>query len=238
METVERLQMLYLLTYADISAVAPGIWNEWRSALIYELYKRVLRVMETGEDLYRRKRTEDIVEQVSLEARAGGSRIGRDEISGHMGSMPDRYSTGTPPQDILRHIELGNRISDETICEIDITHRRRRGHTLLTLLCKDQLGLFALVAGAFAVYELNILDAKVYTREDGLVIDTFEVVDSEGKAVVDEGLWKKFRKSLGDLLSGELGFVRIPGAEQKVFTFEETDVIQSADTGRIRPDSE
>ena len=215
MGTVERLQMLYLLTYADISAVAPGIWNEWRSALIYELYKRVLRVMETGEDLYRKKRREDIVEQVSLEARAGGSRIGREEIARHMESMPDRYRMGTPPQDILRHIELGVRLSDETICEIDITHRRKRENTLLTLLCKDQLGLFALVAGAFAVYELNILDAKVYTREDGLVIDTFEVVDSEGKAVVDEGLWKKFRKSLEQLLSGELELLEFLGRSKK-----------------------
>ncbi len=203
METVERLQMLYLLTYADISAVAPGIWNEWRSALIHELYKRVLRVMETGEDLYRKKRREDIVEQVCLEARAGGSRIGREEISEHMESMPDRYRSDTSPQDILRHIELGARLSERMICEIDITHRRRLGNTLLTLLCKDQLGLFAIVAAAFAVYELNILDAKVYTREDGLVIDTFQVVDSEGKAVVNENLWKKFRHSLEELLSGK-----------------------------------
>ena len=217
--------MLYLLTYADISAVAPGMWNEWRSALINELYKRVLRVMETGEDLYRKKRREDIVEQVSLEARAGGSRIGYEEIAKHMESMPDRYRSGTPPQDILRHIELGARLSDEVICEIDITHRRRRGNTLLTLLCKDQLGLFALVAGAFAVYELNILDAKVYTREDGLVIDTFQVVDSEGKAVVDESLWKKFRKYAGGIDVGRIGIIGIFRKEQKIFTAEEADVV-------------
>ncbi len=215
MGTIERLQMLYLLTYADISAVAPGMWNEWRSALIHELYKRVLRVMETGENLYRRKRREDIVEQVGLEARAGGSRIGYEEISKHMESMPDRYRAETPPQDILRHIELGARLSDDVVCEIDITHRRRLGNTLLTLLCKDQLGLFALVVAAFAVYELNILDAKAYTREDGLVIDTFQVVDSEGKAVGNESLWGKFRRSLEELLSGEVELSNFLGRSKK-----------------------
>ena len=65
------------------------------------------------------------------------------------------------------------------------------------------------------MYELNILDAKVYTREDGLVIDTFEVVDADGKAVVDEGLWKKFRKSLEELLSGKLGLSEFLGRSKK-----------------------
>ena len=205
METIERLQMLYLLTYADVSAVAPGMWTEWRGALIHELYKRALRVMETGENLYRKKRREDIVEQVSLEARAGGSRMGREEIAGHVASMPDRYHTGTPPQDILRHIELGARLRESgAVCEIDITHRRRRGNTLLTVLCGDQIGLFALIAGAVAVHDLNILDAKVYTREDGLAIDTLQVVDSEGRAVVSRKLWSRFRRTLEGLLSGEL----------------------------------
>ncbi len=213
--TTERLQMLYLLTYADISAVAPGIWNEWRGSLIHELYTRVLRVMETGENLYRKKRRKDVVEKVRLEARAGGSRVGHEEISRHMESMPDRYRTETPPQDILRHIELGARLSNGAVCEIGITHRRRLGNTLLTLLCKDQLGLFAFIAGALAVCDLNILDAKVYTRADGLVIDTFQVVDSEGKAVVDEGVWKKFRRSLEKLLRGELELPELLGRSKK-----------------------
>ncbi|MDP7169488.1 MAG: hypothetical protein QF701_17345, partial [Nitrospinota bacterium] len=60
METVEQLKMLYLLSYGDINAVAPGIWNEWRGTLLFELYRRTLRVMESGEAVSRKKRLDDI----------------------------------------------------------------------------------------------------------------------------------------------------------------------------------
>ena len=216
MGTIERLRMLYLLTYADVSAVAPGMWTEWRGALIHELYARALRVMETGEDLYRRKRRGDVVEQVSLEARAGGGRTGREAIAAHVASMPDRYHAGTPPQDILRHIELGARLEEGgAACEIDITHRRRRGHTLLTVVCRDQIGLFALIAGAVAAHDLSILDAKVHTRGDGLAIDTLQVAGPEGGAVASEKLWRSFRRSLEGLLSGDLELSELLGGSKR-----------------------
>ena len=39
-QTLDRLNMLFLLTYADYRAVAPGIWNDWSGALLWELYAR------------------------------------------------------------------------------------------------------------------------------------------------------------------------------------------------------
>ena len=40
MSSVDRLNMLLLLTYADHCGVGPGIWNEWKGALLWDLYAR------------------------------------------------------------------------------------------------------------------------------------------------------------------------------------------------------
>ena len=38
--------MLYLLTFADMRAVNPSIWNEWNSTLLAKLYARTLKFLE------------------------------------------------------------------------------------------------------------------------------------------------------------------------------------------------
>ena len=40
MGTLDALNLLLLLTYADLNAVAPGVWSEWKSTLLWDLYRR------------------------------------------------------------------------------------------------------------------------------------------------------------------------------------------------------
>src|SRR5262249_21170384 len=47
--TLENLERLYVLTYADMRAVAPGVWNNWRGMLVTELYVRAREFFERGE---------------------------------------------------------------------------------------------------------------------------------------------------------------------------------------------
>jgi [protein-PII] uridylyltransferase len=98
---------------------------------------------------------------------------------------------------------------------VDVTHRRRLGNTLLTFVCRDRLGLFAMLAGTLAAFDLNILDAKVYTRSDGLVVDSFQVVDAEGKVVTEAELWDRFREVMEDLLAGRMTLDEVLGKNRR-----------------------
>ena len=42
----ERLRMLLVLTAADIRAVGPGVWNNWKGQLLRDLYRRVLALFK------------------------------------------------------------------------------------------------------------------------------------------------------------------------------------------------
>lgn len=47
--TVERLNLLYLLTLADMSALNPGVLTEWKRELLRELYETARHMLEKGE---------------------------------------------------------------------------------------------------------------------------------------------------------------------------------------------
>jgi hypothetical protein len=43
---LERLNMLFLLSIADSRATGPGVWNEWKAALLLELYLKISLFLE------------------------------------------------------------------------------------------------------------------------------------------------------------------------------------------------
>ena len=47
--SIERLKELYLMTFADMRAVAPKVYNNWRDMLLSDLYMKALKVLEQGD---------------------------------------------------------------------------------------------------------------------------------------------------------------------------------------------
>src|SRR2546423_9167443 len=44
----EVLKMLFVLTLADLSAVGPGVLNEWKRQLLTDLYQHTLHLLTSG----------------------------------------------------------------------------------------------------------------------------------------------------------------------------------------------
>ncbi len=59
MEMSENLKMLYILTFADIKAVGPEVWSEWKGFLLQELYEKTYDVIERG-NFFKEQRSEKI----------------------------------------------------------------------------------------------------------------------------------------------------------------------------------
>lgn len=52
--SVEELDLLYLITYADLSAVNAAVWTSWKAELLSELYRKSRAMIQdkiSGEDL-------------------------------------------------------------------------------------------------------------------------------------------------------------------------------------------
>ncbi len=69
---------------------------------------------------------------------------------------------------------------------------------------QDRLGFLAAVAGTFALHNVSVLDARLVTRPDGVVMDTFHVTDSLEEAEIPADRWKLVEADLSAALRGEL----------------------------------
>src|SRR5882724_281620 len=191
----ERLRMLYLLTFADMRAVGPGVMTGWMARILWEVYTRTL-VSLTGGKLERPSR-ETVAERVAEEA--GGSR--RAAVA-HLAMMSERYLLTTSGQRIAAHLRLVERLEEDLVAT-ELFHYPDLGSAELVIVTKDVPGLFALIAGTLAAEGINILSAQIHTRADGIALDTFQVNDPFGEAVTEDARWRRTLAALRRVLRGE-----------------------------------
>jgi [protein-PII] uridylyltransferase len=195
--TPERLRMLYLLTFADMRAVGPGVMTGWQARVLWELYVRAMAHL-TGGRIERPGR--EIMADRVWEALGGeGS---RRAVMAHLAMMSERYLHTTSPQRIAAHLRLCERLEDDAAA-FELFHHADLGSSDLVIVTRDVPGLFSIIAGALAAGSINILSAQIHTRADGIAIDTFQVNDPFGEAVTEDARWRGTLESLTRVLRGE-----------------------------------
>src|SRR5262249_52863865 len=165
--SLDVLNMLFVLTYADLNGVGPGVWSDWKGTLLEELYTRT-RAVFTGESLSIPGHVQKIKQRV-IERMAGTSSI--SDIERHFALSAARYLEAIDVEDIQSHLELVKQLETASFA----CRWRDRGDfaTQLTICSRDRHGLFADLAGTLAASGIDILSAEVNTREDGIAIDSF-----------------------------------------------------------------
>ncbi|MFH0871770.1 MAG: [protein-PII] uridylyltransferase [bacterium] len=202
MKDLPRLKMLYLHTYLDVKAVNPEAWTEWKATLLWELYIKTHTILTRGipeekEDLLR---AEKIRGQVLEDLKAG---MEEAFIRTHLDQMPVRYILTTPRAKVASHLHLVAHLHDSPLAT-KLQHFPQIGCSEFTVCTFSQPGQFANIVGVLSAHGINILSAQIYTRSDGIVIDTFQVNNLQGMAVRNESLWQRVENELKGVLEGRL----------------------------------
>jgi [protein-PII] uridylyltransferase len=158
-ETVERLKLLTMITYADITAVNPDAMTPWRLEQLWRAYLAGYKALTAG--LYSER----------IHHIEGGPA----EHSAFLEGLPVRYLRTHSPTQIDSHFELARQLESRPVA-VEITHDRRI--YVLTLLTRDRPGLFAAIAGAISAFGLNILKAEAFSNAQGVIVDTFTFADA------------------------------------------------------------
>ena len=192
----ERLRTLYLLTYADMRAVGPGVLTGWQAVVLHELYARTLAKITGGrlDGPNRRElapRLHALVPETALQ-----------DVKAHLALTSDRYIATTSVQRMAEHLRLVQRLADTPVAT-ELFHHPDLGSSDLVVVTRDVPGLFSLIAGTLAAHGVNITSAQIHTREDGVAIDTFQVNDVTGEAIVGHWQWAKTLDAFRGVLVGD-----------------------------------
>ncbi len=184
--SLKALDLLYLVTYADLSAVSPVIWTNWKSDLLQQLYLKTRAMLQekvSGEELL----YSDVIKAIE------GDAFPKDSaVKSHVESISDlSYLHHFSHEEINEHVK-----EIESGAHVSVFFKDESGFTNITVIAKDSPSLLSRLCGAIAINDLNIHDAKIFTRKDGIVIDSFNVTDYRTHKLIDESRYSKIENDI------------------------------------------
>jgi len=198
----ENLKMLYLLTFADIKAVGPEVWSEWKGLLLNELYEKSYEVLERG-DFRLEKRSEKVRNRKrkirGLLEEEYGTKLVKDTLK----AMSTRYILSFRSAEISEHLRILFSREDRTLV-MKVDHEPEGEYTQVTISTVDIPGLFSKITGVMAANGMNILGAQIFTQSQGIALDILQVRSQTGEAVASEKKWRKIEEDLTAVIEGRV----------------------------------
>lgn len=179
--TPEVLRKLLALTAADIAAVGPGVLTKWKESLLVELYLRTLpEVSGEREQAGGIQQVDQVAKDLANDRMLTTLAVEPDWIESQLNLFPLRYLLGTPPSRIAVHL-AAIRTLERGQVRVVSHFNDTLGAGEYTVVTFNDLtpGIFSKIAGVMAAKGLQILDAQIMTRPDGIVVDTFHVIDPD-----------------------------------------------------------
>jgi len=198
----ENLKMLYLLTYADIKAVGPDVWSDWKGFLLEELYEKAYQVLERG-DFRLEKRSEKVRNRkrkvLALLEDEFDVRVVKDALK----AMSTRYLLSFRSADIADHFRVLLSRGGKTLA-MKIEHEPQGQYSHVTISTLDIPGLFSKITGVMAANGINIMGAQIFTQSRGVALDILHVKSPAGEMIDDEGKWQRVEENLKSVIEGRV----------------------------------
>ncbi|MEO5378394.1 MAG: [protein-PII] uridylyltransferase [Magnetococcus sp. DMHC-6] len=201
-ENKERLDLLILLTVADIRAVGPKTWNQWKATLLRKLYVRSLVSLNNDpqdspeERIARRAEAQkQAVYQMLIQ------RWDPFLVKEYIGRFYPDYFVNYNAETIVGH--FANLIpTRHDALTVVLTANTYSATTEMLLHTADHPGLIVKISGTLAALNVNILHADIYTTKDGMAMDVFVLEDWLGGAIENETKLNRIKKTLQSVIQG------------------------------------
>lgn len=197
MENRERLDLLTLLTWADVNAVSPFAWTDAQQSLLQKLHRAVSAAFESPEDApargFRAIR--------HAERRLAQEDVSEEAIAKFIDLMPSAYFVGADESSLLRDFTIfSGRRKDEVAVEFEQLLADGVGEFFVC--CQDRPGLLSDVLAVLYAFDLALVSATICTTRSSepIVLDHIRATYA-GKAV-PRGSGQRIADVLKDVLEG------------------------------------
>lgn len=196
----EKLDLLMLLSFADMMATGPRAVQKWRETPVHELYQRLVDLLEKGEpgEALLAERIERLKEAVYERV---ADLVDRARLEEHFRDLAPRYVLTSSPEAVARHLRLEMELGTEPdafVWEVE----KDNGGVEINVLSREIPGFLAKVAGILSLHDLDIRDARIFTKKNGVMILVFRCRFVAPTS--EEPDWASVRADLRRLLEGRL----------------------------------
>ena len=158
-----KLDLLSLLSYADMKAVNDNVWNSWKESLMETLYIQSTYYFEN-------KNYDEFIKFNARESKRRIRLILGEEYENLIEEFPDNIFKDIKTENATKYIK---NIQD-TKKSIFI-YKTERGTDKLLVYYKNEFGLFHKISGVLACFDINIISAKSYNLKNRMIVDIFDV---------------------------------------------------------------
>ena len=184
-ETPETLSLLTVLTFVDSQATSDKLWNGFKDSLLWQLHQRVMPLLTGGTEFIRaeEKQRESLMKEVE---ELLPTPFSEEELKAHFAALPARYFQIHTARQIHEDLLLAHRFMRLQVMQenkplapvVNLHNEPDRGYSVVRVCTWDRAGLFGKMAGSLSAAGLTILSSQVFTRADGIALDTFFVTDA------------------------------------------------------------
>ena len=203
----DHLDYLFTLTVADINGTNPTLWNAWRGSLLRQLYTETSRALRRGLDKPVDKQAWiDKTREVAADLLEGRG-FEPEDLEELWRDRGDDYFLRERAEDIAWHTEAvaGHRDREQALVLIRSETDSTVGNTTQIFIhARSRAQLFSRICAEMEQLDLNIHDARIYNDNEGMSLDTFFVLGSDGSPISEDAArLKHIAAHLTEALSGE-----------------------------------
>ncbi len=182
-ETIERLDYLYLLTISDIRATNPKQWNDWKDKLLGELYNKTAALLNKGlswKNPTQQSNRESNISEIQTSSLRKLELLGIDSHQANelWNTFNEEYFQSHTYGLITWQTSLIiDAKQNETLADPLIQTRVHRSSNSIQLLIymKDRNRIFYDVVAVLNKNDVNIVNAQLLNTTDGYALQTFRL---------------------------------------------------------------
>ncbi|SVA50786.1 uncharacterized protein METZ01_LOCUS103640, partial [marine metagenome] len=196
MGSIEKLDLLYLRSYAELRAVAPGTLTSWKKVLISELHQRSRGYFKYPESLHSRPLTTWVEVYKILHWE-----FPPEDLEFHFNNIPEDYLETVEVEEAALHMRLIRSLKDKSFIFNHSYNDEGKFHQLI-LCCPVKFDAFKILVGTLTAQSINILGAKIFIRKDGIIIISANIEETEKTIAGDLEIWKNLKQNLSTIFEG------------------------------------
>ncbi len=178
-ESLRKLDYLYLLTMCDIRGTNPKHWSSWKDKLLIDLYNKAAHMLQQGVGKLASRQLEIEHNRTYAFRNLSKEGFGILEIDAIWDNFTDEYFLRHTPAEIVWHTKEIKAHTEKNTPVVKTRTDSRTGSMELFVFSRSVSHMFARIVSVLGQLNLSVADAFIMRGMKGCLLETYKIVFSD-----------------------------------------------------------